>query len=342
MRLVTGRDRVGWPTTTTRSTSPRRSVVSSSRPVRSACRPIRAPDVGSATSGQLAASASRRAAGPASSPATTTVRGPSGSTSPSVGTDTDGSSVPVPARRRGRQPCAGSVGVAESSGRGWRSAVAGWRCGRSRGADAAQSGLGALPPRVAVGVRRQQVAVELDVELGRAAPRARLRHEQPPSSSSGVAAVRSWHGAKIPKMPAWSVVWLAPVPRSRSGRSALTTTTPTPCVVRLHDRRQQVADGRARRRDDGDRSARPGRQTEREEARRPLVDAHVQAQVAVAGRPRRARGRRGPTASPGASTTSRTPPSHSCCSTCSASSGALRRAVTVAPVSRSRARRASG
>ena len=98
MRLVTGRDRVGWPTTTTRSMSPRRAVVSSSRPVRRACRPMRAPDVGSATSGQPAASASSRAAGPASSPATTRVRGPSGSTSPSVRTDTDGSTfVPGPA-----------------------------------------------------------------------------------------------------------------------------------------------------------------------------------------------------------------------------------------------------
>ncbi len=31
-----------------------------------------------------------------------------------------------------------------------------------------------------------------------------------------------------PKMPIWSVVWLAPVPRSRAGRSAETTTSPTP------------------------------------------------------------------------------------------------------------------
>ena len=140
--------------------------------------------------------------------------------------------------------------------------------------------VGALPPRVRVGVRRQQVTVELDVELGRAAARTRLPHDAA-QLIGGRAAVRSWHGAKVPKIPAWSVVWLAPVPRSRSGRSALTTTTRRPvwCASmtagsRLPTAVPDVVTTATGRRD-------PVAETEREESRRPLVDAHVQAQVAV-------------------------------------------------------------
>ena len=39
---------------------------------------------------------------------------------------------------------------------------------------------------------------------------------------------RSRVGMRGPKMPTWSVVWLASVPRSRSGRSAVTATSGTP------------------------------------------------------------------------------------------------------------------
>ena len=162
-----------------------------------------------------------------------------------------------------------------------------------------------------------------------------------PSSSGDVLAVRSWHGAKVPKMPAWSVVWLAPVPRSRSGRSALTTTTRRPVwcasmtagsrlptavpdvVTTATGRRDPVV--RPSARNPADRSS-----TRTCRRRSPFRSAAWSARAKGAER------------EPGASTTSRTPPSHSCCSTRSASSGAVRSPVTVAPVSRSRARRASG
>ena len=49
--------------------------------------------------------------------------------------------------------------------------------------------------------------------------------------ASRSAAATSSVGAKEPKIPTWSVVWLAPEPRRRAGRSAVTTTSGTPACA---------------------------------------------------------------------------------------------------------------
>ena len=72
---------------------------------------------------------------------------------------------------------------------------------------------------------RQERVVELDVEVhGASAVVPAEEGEQ----LVQVGAETSSVGAKGPKRPTWSVVWLAPVPRSRAGRSAVTTTSGTP------------------------------------------------------------------------------------------------------------------
>ena len=69
---------------------------------------------------------------------------------------------------------------------------------------------------------RHQRLVEphVDVERARRVPLHRIE--------VGGAARRRRSPTSGPKMPTWSVVWLAPVPRSRAGRSAVTTTSGTP------------------------------------------------------------------------------------------------------------------
>src|SRR6478752_9989021 len=127
--------------------------------------PVREPLDGSASSGQCAVSASTRAGGPASSPATTTVRGPDGSVTCSAG----------------RIRC--TTGPGATSG-----------AQRSSGTSGSPSGT--------------------------------LRCTGPVVSRS-YDAVASWVATSGPNTPTWSVVWLALVPRSRAGRSAVTTTSAT-------------------------------------------------------------------------------------------------------------------
>ncbi len=123
--------------------------------------------------------------------------------------------------------------------------------GRGRGR---RAGVGALPPRVRVGVRRQQVTVELDVELGRASTRTRLRHNdaQLVAGRGGRQVVARREGPEDAGLVGGLVGARAAQP---VGTVRTDDHDATPRVVRLHDRRQQVADGGARRRDDGDRSS---------------------------------------------------------------------------------------
>ena len=224
--------------------------MSSSRPVRRAWRPMRAPDVGSATSGQLAASASSRAAGPASSPATTTVRGPSRSTSPSVAhrhRRLDG-------RRRRPSAARKSAGARVSWGRA---------AFRGRGGPPGRSLGGRAGPRVGSGRCHHVSGSASD---GSRSPSSwtlswvgpRREHAcatTKPSSSAGQAGRQVVARREDPEdaglvgglVGARAAQPVGPVGADDDERA--------PRVVRLHDRRQQVADGGARRRDDGDRSS---------------------------------------------------------------------------------------
>ena len=60
-------------------------------------------------------------------------------------------------------------------------------------------------------------------------------------------------GPRLPNSCTWSVVWLALVPRSRAGRSAVSSDQRHPGVRGLEDRGVQVRDRRAAGRDDHDR-----------------------------------------------------------------------------------------
>ena len=198
MRLMTGRERVGWPTTMTRST--RRA--GRCRAAGGRCEwpgvPMRAPDVGSASEGPVGGLGEQS-------------RGRSGV----VAGDDDGARP-----ERSTQPQSAPPDGAMFRCGSWpRFGLRHVRRRRCR----------AGPPGGGIGVGGHEVAVELDVELGRTHPRAGLVRSRRDRSRAAHPAVRSWHGANRPKMPAWSVVWLAPVPRSRSGRSAVTTTTDVRC-----------------------------------------------------------------------------------------------------------------
>ena len=111
--------------------------------------------------------------------------------------------------------------------------------------------------------------------------------------------------------PAWSVVWLAPVPRSAAGRSAVTTTSGTWAVPGLEDGRVQVRDGGARGGHHRDRAvpdalARPS-------ARNPAARSSTRtcSRSSPVRSASRARSASGALRDPGASTTSRTPPASS-------------------------------
>ena len=78
------------------------------------------------------------------------------------------------------------------------------------------------------------------------------------------------------------MVWFAPTPRSSGGRSAVSSSSGTPGVVRLERGRQQVRRRGAGRADHGRRHPRLASDAERGEPGDPLVDAHVQADDAAA------------------------------------------------------------
>ncbi len=165
----------------------------------------------------------------------------------------------------------------------------------------------------ASGVQRSvghQRVVELDVEVHRAA-RPSDQHRVDVRRRRAVRTSR-------PKMPTWSVVWLAPVPRSRAGRSAVTTM----------QRQRRRGPPRAPRGAGWRRPCRTCRSTaarradlgeaEREEPGGALVDAGVQPHQPGRGGVVRRQGQRG-VARPGATTTSLTPLSTSAAATTRAS-----------------------
>lgn len=119
------------------------------------------------------------------------------------------------------------------------------------------------------------------MSLGRPARRARLRHKPAQIIVSGRCrhVVTRREGAEDAGLVGRLVGARAP---QAVGPVGADDDDAAPRVVRLHDGGQQVADGRARRRDDRDRTSRAGGEPESEEARGPLVDADVQAQVTVA------------------------------------------------------------
>ena len=135
----------------------------------------------------------------------------------------------------------------------------------------------ALPPGAdALGEQR---VVELEVELGRAGARAGrgdggIEHV---TGARRVEVVARGEGREEVGLERGLV---GPGAAQPGGPVGADDDEAPPGVVRLHHRREEVADGRARGGDDGDGPPRAGRETEREEAGAALVDAHVQPQVA--------------------------------------------------------------
>ncbi len=198
---VTGRERVGRPNATTRSTRPPSDGRSSnSRYAATRFGPPRDPDVGSASRGSPQASANRRASGPDPSPATTTVRRVNvGSTSASADS--------VVGAAYGDST--GTVQSRESSALGRH----GLRSSGSNGSSKARLS------RTGPG-RRSPVPRAAATASRAAAPQASTGSSGSRSTVSLVAA---------PKSPTCrSLVWLAQVPRSRGGRSAASTSSGTP------------------------------------------------------------------------------------------------------------------
>ena len=88
---------------------------------------------------------------------------------------------------------------------------------------------------------------------------------------------------KRPEIPTWSVVWLALVPRSRAGRSAVTTTSGSPACAASSTAGWKLATAVPQVQITAARCADLG-QAQRQEGRRALVDAGVQPQQARLGR----------------------------------------------------------
>ena len=82
-------------------------------------------------------------------------------------------------------------------------------------------------------------------------------------------------------MATCSVVWLAPVPRSLAGRSADKHDQSLADVDCFEHRRMEIGDSGAGGGHDRDRAMRALGQSERQEARRTLVDAYVQTHQAL-------------------------------------------------------------
>src|SRR5680860_1416552 len=204
---VTGRDNVGWPQTTTRSIRLERSSSASRRRyVRMALSPVRAPLVGSARSGQPACSARILAGGPASSPATRTVR--SGSVSSGSGWPNDGCRVGPAVEVHGiscGRPEQAEVQPPSASG-------------VSGSANCALMWTGPDAPVV----RPDAVAVIRETSDRHDATCSVSEGPTNPGGMSAKALTAS------PKNFTWSVVWFALVPRRPAGRSALTTTSAMP------------------------------------------------------------------------------------------------------------------
>ncbi len=229
--------------------------------MRSALAPVREPLLGSASSGQPARSASTRAGGPASSPATTTVRGPADRGSGSA--DAARAPGPVAGTVQGAPSGRPSSSALQPSATSGVSGPSNWtlRC----------TGPRAVVPRPsAVSTVRATRARQ---------PRTCSASRWPGTAAGTSAKART----ASPKSLTWSVVWFAFVPRSEAGRSALSTTsgrpawaasrtagcrlaTAVPLVVTTTVGRREVrARPRARK------------------AGGPLVDAGVQAQPPVRG-----------------------------------------------------------
>ncbi len=165
--------------------------------------PVREPLVGSASSGQPAASASTRAGGPASSPATTTVRR-------SALTGSGEASGRAPGVIHG-PPCgAPSSALPQPSPASGTSGSSNWRlrC----------TGPGRAP-------RRPVATAALRAASERQPTTCRRSASPEPACGAGTSAESR---TALPKMPAWSVVWFAFVPRSRAGRSAVSRISGTP------------------------------------------------------------------------------------------------------------------
>ena len=136
-----------------------------------------------------------------------------------------------PRRRRRPRPCAG------------------------RGAELAVGARGHRDGRADVARRSTRPGRDRRRQRSGRAPAGRragtLRCTGPPGAERGDRSVavadvgRRRRSRPRPKMPTWSVVWLAPVPRSRAGRSAVTTTSGDAGVGGLEHRRVQVGDGGA-------------------------------------------------------------------------------------------------
>src|SRR6266545_2771748 len=142
--------------------------------------PVRDPLVGSANSGQLARSASTRAGGPASSPATTTVRGPS-------------------------SPLGRAV-LATSRGRSCHVEGPNSPLRRSSGADSQEEVVEVAGRRGSSNWTLRCTGPDEEPRGGEGGP---SRWRRIPSGSVAADAERSRQGAAEAKMPTWSVVWLA-------------------------------------------------------------------------------------------------------------------------------------
>ena len=127
----------------------------------------------------------------------------------------------------------------------------------------------------------QQRLVELHVEVHR--PVALVAADEREDRVEIGARRRRASAAKEPKIPTWSVVWLAPVPRRRAGPVGGHDHQRHTGVRGLDHGGQEVGHGRAR----GARHRRGAvadlREAEGEEAGGPLVDARVQAQAPAGG-----------------------------------------------------------
>ena len=145
--------------------------------------------------------------------------------------------------------------------------------------------------------------VERRVEVRRPGRRAERRLHR---TSSRVAARRRrrppWRASAVPRRRARtgrtcrpaSIVWFAPVPRSRGGRSAVSRIERRPRLRGLDDRGEQLGDGGAARGDDGCRDAARLRDPEGEERARALVQVDVDQQAVIARARERERGRSRP------------------------------------------------
>ena len=225
--------------------------------------PKRAPLETSATSGAPSARAMRSASGPAACPAMTTVAG-------SASTSSGGRAVPGGDRSGARGSEAAAPGPAIGTPpRGQR---------RRR------------PPTAARGTRRSAARARATpggrrTTTGRAPPttasRASARTAAPSTAARASAPRRRGPaGRRSPNRPGWCVVWLEPIPRSSTGRSAVSTIIGTPewCASSTAGCRFATAVPDVVITTVGT----PGldREPERQEPGRPLVDPHVEAQPA--------------------------------------------------------------